>query len=286
VPRDVVVNVGRILTGVFPDETNTGIAAFGLAPEDLDPYSGFGSFDAEVTFSERAFLAANMANEYVRIDDGGHFYASKSYFDRRIDCDGPNRSLTLEDSTVDAGGGFVGVGFGNMTFRRCNVSNGNNCVNVSQNLLMEDCYIHHPFLPPGSADHINPLFWGGAVEGTFTVRRSTFWAPIPDNEFGGGVSTNFSMFPDFGPVHDVLIEDCFIRWTHGAYGATFGWNPGKDFNDHPLNGTNVVVRNTVFERGPSGLCGGLGPVTSCPIGRPGFVWENNRFDDGTPIDPA
>jgi hypothetical protein len=282
-PNHVVVDIGR-LPRPFPDETNTGIAQFsGL---ELTPYSGFGSFDTEVEFTERSFLAANMSNEYVRIDAGGHFTASKSYFDRRIDCDGPSRSVTLEDCTLDSSGGFVGIGFGDITLRRCDISNANNCVNIGANALIEDSYIHHPFLPPGSADHINPFFHGGAFTGSIVLRHNTFWAPIPDNAFGGGVSTNLSLFPDFGPVHDVLIEDNLIRWTYGAYGATFGWNPGKDFNDDPLNGVNVVVRNNIFERGPSGLCGGLGPVTSCPIGRPGFVWENNRYDDGTPIDPA
>lgn len=279
----VVVNVGHQRAG-YPDETNTGIAQFpGL---ELAPFEGFGSFETEVEFDATSFLAENMANEYVRIDEGGHFYASRSYFDRRIDCDGPDRSVTLEDCTLDSGGGFVGIGFGDITLRRCDISNGNNCVNIGANAVIEDSYIHHPFLPPGSADHINPFFHGGAATGSIVLRRNTFWAPIPDNGFGGGVSTNLSLFPDFGPVHDVLIEDNLIRWTHGAYGATFGWNPGKDFNDDPLNGVNVVVRNNVFERGPSGLCGGLGPITSLPLGRPGFIWENNRFDDGTPIEAA
>jgi hypothetical protein len=266
----------------FPNELNTGIAQFGSMTRT--PYVGFGSFDTEVEFDAYDFLAANLTNEYVRIDEGGHFTARRSYFNRRIDCDGPDRSLTLENCTVDASGGFVGVGFGDLTLKRCNISNGNNCVNVGANLLMEDCYIHTPFLPPGSADHINPLFHGGG--GNITIRHSTLWAPIPDNVNGGGVSTNLSLFADFAPVYNVTIEDCLIRYTYGAYGCSLGWNPGKDFNDHPLNGTNIVFRNNTFERGPSGLCGAIGPVTSWRFGGSGNVWENNRYEDGEPVDPA
>jgi hypothetical protein len=270
------------MTG-FPDATNTGIAALDLEVGDLEPYEGFGSFDTVISFEETSFLAANLANEYTRIDAGGHFYANKCYFDRRIDCDGPSRSVTLENCTVDANQGFVGIGFGDINLSRCNVFNANNCVNIGANLLMEDCYIHDPYLPDND-DHINPFFHGGG--GNIVIRHCTLWAPQVDNEFGGGVSTNLSMFPDFAPVYNVTIEDCFIRATGGAYGVSLGWNPGKDFNDHPLNGTNIVFRNNVFERGTSGVCGGIGPVTSWRHDGAGNVWENNRYEDGVPILPA
>jgi hypothetical protein len=270
----------------YPDETNTGIAGLGLELADLTPYTGFGSFDAEVSYNQTAFLAANMTNGYVRIDEGGDFTATGCYFDRRIDCDGTGRTLTLIDCTVDASGGFVGVGFSNVILIRCNVFNANNCVNIARNLVMEDSYIHHPFLPPGSADHINPVFFGGAEDSQIVIRRNTLWAPIPDNEFGGGVSTSLSLFPDFGPVYDVLIEDNFIRWTYGAYAVSLGWNPGKDFNDHELNATQIRVLNNIFERGPSGFCGALAPVTSWRHDGDGNEFAGNAYDDGTPIDPA
>ncbi|HEX2244541.1 MAG TPA: hypothetical protein VHK27_15070 [Gammaproteobacteria bacterium] len=265
----------------FPNETNTGIAAVGLTIDDLTPYTGFGSFDTEASFNGYAFLAANMTNQYTRIDDGGYLQANRSYFDRRIDCDGPNRRLLLRNSTVNANGDYVGVGFGNLEIYRCQISNANNCINIGSNLILRDSYVFNPYLPPGSADHINPIFHGGG--GNLQIYHTTFWAPIPDNQNGGGVSTNLSLFPDFAPVYDVTIENCFIRYTYGAYGVSLGWNPGKDFNDHPLNGTNIVFRNNVFERGPSGVCGAIGPVTSWPFGRPGSVFEGNTYEDGEPV---
>jgi hypothetical protein len=266
------------------DETNTGIEAAALTVADLEPYVGFGSFDTDTTVDRMAFLAENLTNEYTRIDAGGVLRASRSYFDRRIDCDGPDRALELRYCTVNASGDFVAVGFIELLIERCNIFGANNCVNITANTRIVDSYIHHPFLPPGSPDHINPIFHGGG--GNVQIIGTTVWAPIPDNEFGGGVTTNLSLFPDFAPVHDVLIEGCRIKPTFGAYGVSLGWNPGKPFNDDPLNGTNIIFRNNVFERGESGVCGALGPVTSWPFGRPGTVWENNVYDDGTPVDPA
>jgi hypothetical protein len=268
------------ITG-FPNAANTGVAQFGDVPRT--PYVGFGAFSTPVDFDRTDFLFENMTNAYVRIDSGGHFTATRSYFNCKIDCDGTNRSATLENCTIDGGGDVLGVGYNDLTLRRCNISGALQCVNTSSNVLIEDCYIHNPYLPD-SSDHINPFFNGGGTN--LVIRHSTLWAPQQDNIHGGGVSTNLSMFPDFGPIYNVTIEDCLIRYTGGAYGVSLGWNPGKAFNDHALNGTNIVFRNNTFERGPSGLCGGLGPVTSWPFGRSGNVWENNRYEDGEPVDPA
>jgi hypothetical protein len=262
----------------FPDEFNTGIAQFeGL---ELTPYTGSGTFSTTVEYDARSFLANNMSNEYIRIDNNGHFKATRSYFDCRIDCDGANRSLELEDCTVDAMGEHLGVGYNNLTLTRCNISNALQCVNTSSNVYIDRCYIHNPFLP-NTEDHINPFFNGGGE--LIEIRNSTFWAPQEDNVLGGGVTTNLSFFPDMGPVRKVTIDGCYFRYTGGAYGITLGWNPGKPFNDDPLNATEISVTNCVFEKRPGGdYTGYSGTVT----GWNGGTWTNNVYTDGTTVTPA
>lgn len=258
----------------YADETNTGVERFGLT---LTNYTGYGAFSTTEAFEAMSFSWSVMGNGYIRVDSGGHLTFTKCYINCKVDCDGANRSATFIDCTIDGGGDVLAVGYNDITLIRCNVFNGIQCVNSSSNILIEDSYVHHPYLVPLSDGHVNPLFNGGGSN--VVIRGSTFWSPVEDNGFGGGTTTNLSFFGDFAPVQDVLVENCFFKATPGAYGVTLGWNPGKPYGDNP---TNVVFRNNVFERGPTGQNAVYGPATSF-LDANGNQFYGNRYEDGEAI---
>jgi hypothetical protein len=96
---------------------------------------------------------------------------------------------------------------------------------------------------------------------------------------GGGPTADVSLFGDFGPVDDILIEDNLLKGTAGGYGMQAGYNPGKPYP----NGTNIRILNNTFERGTSGVCGVFGPYTAWNGSNTGNVWSGNHYDDATPI---
>lgn len=270
----------------YPNATNTGLAAVSLTEADMEVLSGFGAF-AESTWSRQLFNVANYTGTTRTRIDSGNFVATECMFIGPVDADNEAGSATFTRCDINGSTTELGVGYRNLTLTRCHIYGGVQSVNMDGALTMTDCYVHDPYLPPGTDAHINPFFCGKVgADKEMVIRHCSFSAPIENNEQSGGVSSSLSFFPDFGPICNVLVEDCWFGWTGGAYGTFLGWNPGKPFNDHPANGTNMTFRNNVFERGPSGINALYGPVTSWRRHATN-TWENNRYEDGTVIpEPA
>jgi hypothetical protein len=228
------------------------------------------------------FLAANQVID-SRILTGhiivaSHVKITRCQINGRIDCDGPNYSLILEDCNVDGGTAQApAVGYGNLTIRRCNMVGGANTVIGGDNVIIEDSWLHDQYLGPTADDHENGFLSNGGSN--ITLRHNVIHADEPDNGHDGGVSTNCSLFGDFAPITDVLIENCYFPATPGAYSVSLGYNPSKPFGANP---TNVVFRNNVFEYGPTGNGGFFGPVTSF-LDANGNVFEGNTWEDGAPL---
>lgn len=250
---------------------------------DLEVYTGSPNISTPVHYEDTLFHWQNMGGSGLIMQDGGHFSAKNCKIVGRIDCEPGDRSVYLENCTVDGDEDVLGVGYFNVALKRCDVYNALQCVNIGGDMLIDESHVHHPYLPNPSEDHVNPIFLAGP---RVTIRRSLMWAPIPDTPQGGGVTTNLTMLTVGGPIHDVTVEQSLVRWTYGGYGASFSWNPERPYNDHPDHGVNIKTHDMIFERGPSGHNAVFGPVTSCPIHRPGFEWENVVYDDGTPIEPS
>lgn len=270
--------------GEHADETNTGVERFGLT---LTNFTGYGSFSSTQSFEGVAFISENMGNGYIRVDSGGNLTFNKCYVKCKIDCDGTNRSITFIDCTLDGNRDVLCVGYSNMTLIRCNIFNGIECINIDSraagnnmsNVLIENCYVHHPYLVPNSDGHVNPLYCSGG-DG-ITIRGTTFWSPVEDNAYGGGTSTNLSFYGDFTPFRNILVENCFFKATPAAWGVSLGHNPGKPFGNDP---TNIIFRNNVFERGPTGHNATYGPITSF-LSANGNQFYGNKYEDGVEIPP-
>jgi hypothetical protein len=260
----------------FPDEDNTGVPA-GVT---LTPFTEPCNFHTDNQVIDR---------KIVNCADGIQVYASNvtfrnSIINRAVETNATGASITVVDSEVRAGAtSWAAVSGTDVTVLRSEITGGQHSVRCDGDCLIQDSYLHDQFNDPDSSfGYHNNGFLSNGGSG-MVLRHNTLWCTPPDNEIGGGCSTNLSLFGDFAAITDVTVENNFFHATPSAYCGSFGYNPGKTYGDNP---TGVVVRDNVFERGPSGLCGGVGPVTSFLSTGSGNIWTGNTWSDGGVVDPA
>jgi hypothetical protein len=197
----------------------------------------------------------------------------------RVDVDGPDASVVIEDSSID-GGEYYGpaVGLGRFTLRRVEVVGAQHGAMCSASCLVEDSWLHDQYLPPDQPWHLNAVISNGGSD--IVIRHSTLSCDPPVNAADGGCTADVSFFGDFSPISDVLVERNLLRATPGGFCGSFGHNPQKPFGTDPAR---VVVRDNVFEKGVDGKCGVFGAATSFLATGQGNEWVGNRWDDGSPM---
>jgi hypothetical protein len=191
-------------------------------------------------------------------------------------------SVEVVDSEVVAGAWIGGAIWGsNLTVRRVEVTGGQHSVHCGSHCLVEDSWLHDQHNPDGEAAHNNAFITNGGID--MVVRHNTLHCTPTLNATGGGCTADLSLFGDFEPVRDVLVEGNLFKANASSvpYCAFGGDAPGKPYPQ----ATGVVFRDNVFERGTNGTCGVYGPVTSFDPTAPGNVWEDNTWDDGSPLAP-
>lgn len=108
--------------------------------------------------------------------------------------------------------------------------------------------------------------------------------PLTDDS--GGCSANLTGYPDFAPIHDLTVTNNLFVANPGASVCMYGGNSGpKPFSGDPLQGVNIHMVNNVFQIGASGKCAAYGFTTDFGTMKSGFIWTNNRKDDGTTLTP-
>jgi len=261
----------------YPDTDNTGVPP----GTELAPYVG------PCTITETVVLSAVDATEVcpaiVVQATGVRIEASRV---PRVESTAtqvdPTFSVEVVDSEVVAGGWIGGAVWGsNLTVRRTDVSGGQHSVHCGSHCVVEDSWLHDQFNPDGEAAHNNAFISNGGTD--MVVRHNTLHCTAELNDTGGGCTADLSLFGDFGPISDVLVEDNLLKANDSSvpYCAFLGHAPGKA---HPV-ATGVVVTGNVFERGTNDLCGVYGPVTSYQADADGNVWRDNTWDDGTELIP-
>lgn len=264
----------------FPDATNTGWQPTGVTLTTF-PDSGTinlstpgAVYDSKRFNGDVVILAANITIKRSEIN--GIVYSV---------ADNGASNFLLEDVTINGGtNDRPALGQENYTARRCNI---NGCQHNAQAwgpCTIEYSYLHGGYIPmPGSSSndawHCNAFITNGGSG--MTIRYCTLWASAGQNSVGGGPTADLSLFGDFGPVDNILVQGNLFKGTLGGYGAQAGYNPGKPYP----TGTNIRFVDNVFERGSSGKCGTFGPVTAWNAAATGNVWTGNTWDDGTTLTP-
>jgi hypothetical protein len=194
----------------------------------------------------------------------------------------PTYSVEVVDSEVVAGKWIGGAVWGsNLTVRRSDVTGGQHSVHCGSRCLVEDSWLHDQFNPEGEAAHNNAFISNGGTD--MVVRHNTLHCTATLNDTGGGCTANLSLFGDFEPIADVLVEDNLLKAndSSASYCAYGGDAPGKPFPE----ATGIVFTGNVFERGANGMCGVYGPITSFKADAEGNLWRDNTWDDGSELVP-
>jgi hypothetical protein len=265
-------------SGDFPDATNTGWEPTGVTLTTFGSTGTIHLSTAGATYDSKRF------NGDVVIEEA-NITITRSEINGFIYCIAANdaENFLIEDSTINGGtDDRPAIGQENYTARRCNIRGNQHNAQAWGPCTIEDSWLHDGYIPhPGSgasdAWHCNAFITNGGTG--IVLRHNTLHASATPNDVGGGPTADVSLFGDFGPVDDVLIEDNLFKGTAGGYGLQAGYNPVKAYP----NSTNIRILNNTFERGTSGVCGVYGPYTAWNGSNTGNVWSGNKYDDDTPI---
>jgi hypothetical protein len=183
-----------------------------------------------------------------------------------------------------------GVAAHNFTIIRTEIINTNRAAycEAPGPCLIQDSYFHGTNLWPDKTN----LAHASSVrnEQNLTLRHNAlgcdYTGPFPNDELG--CSADMSGYPDFAPIKNAMIDsNLFLSNNIGAGFCVYGGGTsGKPYSSDPTNATNIVFQNNVFQRGANGICGSYGPVTDFISGRTGNVWSNNKYDNGTTVNPG
>ena len=257
----------------FPDATNTGVPAGTV----LSRYTGPCNITTTTTITGVDASACSAI-----LVSAPNVVITRSLLPRVDATRGGTASVTVSDSTVRAGSWVGGAIWGyNITATRVNVTGGQHSVHCAGNCTVTDSWLHDQYNPDGQSFHNNAFITNGGSN--MVVRHNTLHCTALLNATDGGCTADVSLFGDFDPVTNVLVEGNLLRANASSisYCAYGGHSPSKAY---PI-ATGIKYRDNVFERGSNGKCGVYGPVTSFQTSATGNEWTNNRFDDGTAITP-
>jgi len=258
----------------FPDASNTGWTG------TLSPYTGpctiqtanYAIRNADVKAKCSALLVQTTG---VTIDNSRLPRVESTYGDGKS-------SVSISNSNVEAGNWSDGAVWGyNITLSHSEVTGGQHSVHANDNVTVTDSWLHGQYNPAGQGYHTNAFITNGGSN--MVVRHNTLHCDSILNSTDGGCTADVSLFGDFDPVTNVLVQNNLLKANDSSisYCAYGGYQPAKAY---PVS-TNIRYLDNVFERGTNGKCGVYGPVTSFQSSASGNAWSGNTYQDGTVINP-
>ncbi len=258
---------GPSVSGDFPNTTNTGVPD-GTA---LSTYTGPCTITADNTVIDAKVVNCGLTIRATNVTVSRSIVNGALY--GREDA-----SFTVKDSDIvlPTGGDTV-VGKSNFTVLRSEIRGGRRGVSCSRNCVVQDSWIHGQDIAADSNWH------GSGMRASQDARfiHNTIACDVTDTP-KGGCSANITMYGDFEPVQRVVIQNNLFLASKAAYCSYGGSSPGKAYSNDPRD---IVFKDNVYQRGPTGKCGTGGPITAFDKNAPGNVWSGNRWDDGQPVQP-
>lgn len=259
------------IAGTSVDASNTGPTAYfdpglgrRLSYDDLKPSGSIttsrdGQVITKVDVTGHITIAHdNVTIRAVRIRNGSD---AKSAYSISYAPGSGAKGAKVEYVEIDGSGATLSVGvvLSHFTMRHSHVRGHRSGVHVGTGGTVEYSYVHSQVLTPGS--HNVAMATHGA---TGVVIRG--------NNLVGSTSSALSLYPDFGPLQDILIEENLF--SGGSY-CTYGGSGPK-----PYAGQTEAIRylNNAFAQSPFERCGHYGPVTVFDASRPGNQWSGNVWE--------
>jgi hypothetical protein len=181
-------------------------------------------------------------------------------------------NLTLRDVEIDGGGsvdpnGRAAIGNDDYTCVRCNVHGTGRGANLGDNVTIQDSYLHDWVYVNGA--HQTAIGSNGGSN--FRIVHNNLIC----NSGGPGCSAALSLYGDFAPIKNVLIQNNLFN-TNGAYCTYGGSTTAKPYP----RGTSIRYIDNLFGKKYNEGCGLYGPVATWEYYE-GNVWSGNRWQDGS-----
>lgn len=268
------------IAGTAVDASNTGPTAYfdpalgrRLTYDDLKPSGSITtSRDGQVltkldVTGQITIAHDNVTIRAVRIRNGSD---AKSAYSISYAPGSGATGARVEYAEIDGSGATLSVGvvLSHFTMRHSHVRGHRSGMHVGTGGTVEYSYVHSQVLTPGS--HNVAMATHGA---TGVVIRG--------NNLIGSTSAALSLYPDFAPLQDILIEENLF--SGGSY-CTYGGSGPK-----PYAGQTERIRylNNAFAQHPHARCGHYGPVTVFSTSRPGNQWSGNVWEgSGAAVGPS
>jgi hypothetical protein len=286
--------------GCFPGPSNTGVPSGTV----LSTYTGSCTITVANTIidsktincSPLGIAAANVQiknsklNGYPWIDNFPNPY-----------------SFSVTDSEIDGGSGFnEGTGKSNFVLTRVKIHGAHRGAWCEYNCTVQDSYIYGQAVgvlncsTAGCAWHESAVRQGSNSDPTKGQKflHNTLWCDAPNVDANdpnsptdtSGCSADMTGYGDFAPMQNNTVDKNLFMATPGgtcAYGGSSGDNGSKPYGNQAMN---QVFTNNIFQHGPAGdhgtrNCGYYFPISDFSSTRPGAVWTNNKWDDGTALPP-
>lgn len=190
--------------------------------------------------------------------------------------------LIIEDSEIRAGGWSDGAVWGSyMNVARTEVTGGQHSVHCETDCTITDSWLHDQYNPNGGSYHNNAFLSNGGSG--YTLRHNTLHCSAILNATDGGCTGDLTLLGDFDAISYATIDANLMMANNSSisYCTYGGYSPGKPYP----NAHHVVYTNNIFQRGPNNKCGVYGAVTSFQTNATGNVWTNNKWSDGSILNP-
>jgi hypothetical protein len=258
--------------GCWPGPTTTGVPA----SVNLSAYEGPCTITATNTVIDSKLVDCDLTIRSTGVviknsQINGWIYGEE----------GKGYSFEVTDSFVNASPNgrvaqVTAVGSDNFTVLRSEITGGNRGVYCRSKCTVRDSWVHGIKIKDDwHASAVRMEQDGNIAHNTLVCDADV----QPDPE--GSCSATLTGYGDFAAVKNNTIEhNLFLATKHAAFCAYGGSSKGKPFSTQTAN---IVFRDNVFQRGTNKGCSLYGPIGDWDPARPGNVWTNNRYDDGTVI---
>lgn len=260
--------------GCWPYAANTGVPSGTV----LSAYTGPCSVHSSIVIENKTVNCA------LQIYSNASVTIRKSVVNGFIENTASNGTgkVIIEDSEVNAGAWSDGAVWGSYyTVARTEVTGGQHNVHCETSCTITDSWLHDQYNPNGGSYHNNAFLSNGGAN--YTLRHNTLHCTAILNATDGGCTGDLTLLGDFDVISQANIDsNLFMANNSSISFCTYGgYSPGKPYP----NAHHVVYTNNIFQRGANNKCGVYGPVTSFQTTAVGNQWTNNRWSDGSILDP-
>jgi hypothetical protein len=189
--------------------------------------------------------------------------------DRQIEVAHGAKNAVIEDTEIDGArirASGAALGGANFTCRRCNIHGAARGVQIGDNVVLQDSYVHDLY---GTATSENSAFVSNGGQHVVVNHCTLEQNDVPTGGFA------LALIPDFGVLNDILVENNLFNG--GTYSV---WAGDAAADKNPAwKARNTRFINNAWGRKFFAKSGYYGPAAAFPRDMPGNVWSGNHWVD-------